>query len=480
MAFNSLAFLIFFPTVCLLATLISPICCKTANAAKLLRLRHIMLLIASYVFYGWWNWKFCFLMLLLTAVAYFCAEAHDKNGKKWPIYVGVIFPLFVLGLFKYYNFFVESFCDAFGIMQAGTLNIILPVGISFYTFQSLSYTIDVYRGKIKTDHDFVRLALYIAFFPQLVAGPIVKAGDFLPQLYEDRQISMRNIELGVQYFAFGLFKKIVLADNISVFVDAVFRAPEAYSAVTILLSAFAYSIQIYCDFSGYSDMAVGCAKVLGYDLTRNFNIPFIARNISDLWKRWHISLSTWLMEYLYIPLGGSRRGTARAYLNLFLTMVLGGLWHGANWTFVLWGALNGMALGLHKYLTRNKPKNAAPSRNPIFAFLSILTTFTFFALTAMIFRADTISKALSMLWSIFTLADGLTHISFWAVVGLVLIFGGSIIAIIKSRREGMVAQGFYPTVPLDKVWGLAVFFTFVGLTLALAYTGESPFIYFQF
>ncbi len=480
MQFNSLAFLIFFPTVAALAALLSPVCIKGIGAERLLRLRHIMLLVASYVFYGWWNWKCCFLMLMMTAVAYFCAIENENSGKKLPVYIGVIFPLLILGIFKYFNFFVDSFCAAFGIVRAGTLNILLPVGISFYTFQSLSYTIDVSRRKLKAERDFIRLALYIAFFPQLVAGPIVKAGDFLPQLYEDRRISLRNIELGVQYFAFGLFKKIVLADNLSVFVDAVFRAPEAYSAVTILLSAYAYSVQIYCDFSGYSDMAVGCARVLGYDLTRNFNLPFMSRNISILWKRWHMSLSTWLHEYLYIPLGGNRKGIVRSYINLILTMVLGGLWHGANWTFVLWGALNGIALGLHKYLTRKRPKNDPGCRNPIFVFLSVVCTFTFFALTAMIFRADSIGTAIHMLMAIFTLSPGITHISFWAVAGIALTYICGIAAAVKSRREGTGLQGFYPTVPLDRVWGLAVFFIFVGLTLGLAYTGESPFIYFQF
>ena len=213
MQFNSLAFLVFFPIVCALAALL--------RGEKHMRIRHIMLLIASYVFYGWWNWKFCFLMLLMSVVAYICAIAYSRSGKKLPVYIGVIFPLIVLGVFKYFNFFVGSFCDAFGIANPGTLNIILPVGISFYSFQAVGYILDVYRGKIAAEKSFIKFALFIAVFFKLAQGPIVKAADFLPQLSEDRNISLRGIELGVQYFAFGLFKKIVLADNISVFVDAV-------------------------------------------------------------------------------------------------------------------------------------------------------------------------------------------------------------------------------------------------------------------
>ncbi len=479
MQFNSLSFLIFFPIVALLATLMSPICLKRVDAGKLLRLRHIMLLLASYVFYGWWNWKFCFLMLLMTAVAYFCAVENEKSSSRLALYIGVVFPLVILGIFKYFNFFVDSFCHAFGIVRAGTLDIILPVGISFYTFQSLSYTIDVHRGKLKAEHDFIRLALYIAFFPQLVAGPIVKAGDFIPQLYEDRRISLKNIELGVQFFAFGLFKKIVLADNISVFVDAVHQAPGAYSAVTLILAVYAYALQIYFDFSGYSDMAVGCARVLGYELTRNFNLPYFSRNVSEFWKRWHISLSSWLQEYLYISLGGNRRGRRKTYINLMLTMLIGGLWHGANWTFVLWGGLHGTALIVHKIFARSmKARGHSPSA--LGTVISTFCTASFASLCFMVFRADSISSAIDYFIAMVTWQQGITHISFWAVTAIVLTLAASLCAIIKSRRNGSSFQGYYPTVALDRVWGLAIFFIFIGLTLGLAYTGESPFIYFQF
>jgi alginate O-acetyltransferase complex protein AlgI len=263
-------------------------------------LRHGILLAASYIFYGWWDWRFCSLMLILTIVAYFSALQIGKQiyARRYVI-LGVAVPLIILGIFKYFNFFVSSFSRVFGIHSAGSLQIILPVGISFYTFQSLSYTIDVYRRKIVPEKDFIKLALYIAFFPQLVAGPIVRASDFLPQLEEDRNINIDNFKIGIQIFAFGLFKKIVIADWLSVFVDDVFRTPNAFHAISLILAVIAYAIQIYFDFSGYSDMAIGCAKCLGYDFVRNFNMPYISRNITEFWRRWHISLSSWLKEYLY-------------------------------------------------------------------------------------------------------------------------------------------------------------------------------------
>lgn len=472
MQFNSLAFLVFFPIVCALAAIF--------RAEKHMRLRHIMLLIASYVFYGWWNWKFCFLMLLMSAVAYLCALSHSRSGRKLPVYIGVIFPLIVLGVFKYFNFFVGSFCAAFGIANPGTLNIILPVGISFYSFQAVGYVLDVHRGRIAAEKSFIKFALFIAFFFKLAQGPIVKAADFLPQLSEDRNISLRGMELGLQYFAFGLFKKIVLADNISVFVDAVNQAPEAYSALTLILAVYAYGLQLYLDFSGYSDMAVGCAKCLGYELPRNFNLPYLAKNVSEFWKRWHISLSTWLQDYLYISLGGNRCSRARKNLNLFLTMAIGGLWHGANWTLVLWGVLHGAALVLHKEFSRIMKAHGRNTPTALGTALSVFLTASFTCFCFMLFKTETIGKAWQYLVCIFTWQQGVTHISFWAVTALILTALASLAAAIRSRKNGSGLEGYYPTVSLNSISGLVIFFCFVGLTLGLAYTGETPFIYFQF
>ncbi len=479
MVFNSLPFVIFFAIVCGLMALTNWNRVKALLPWPVNSLRHVLLLLASYVFYGWWNWKCCFLMLGLTVVAYVCAAAYEKDGRKLWVTLGVIAPLVILGIFKYFNFFVDSFCALLGLSRAGSLNILLPVGISFYTFQSLSYTIDVYRGKLPAEKSFVNVALYIAFFPQLVAGPIVKAGEYLPQLREDRNISLSNLQQGVQCFVLGLFKKVVLADNISVFVDAVYDCPAAFHAVTVLLAVAAYSIQIYCDFSGYSDMAVGCAKCLGYDLPRNFNLPYISKNVTEFWKRWHISLSTWLMEYLYFPLGGNRKGTVRRYINLMLTMLIGGLWHGASWTFVAWGGLHGLALCVHKLFLK-AAQGREKKDNALLSALSVLATFCFVSLCWVFFRAGDFATAMRVFQAIFTWQQGVIHLSSWAILGLACVALATLAAVLRSKKRGGPIDGFYPRVKLSTIPGLLVFFLFVGLTLGLAYTGENPFIYFQF
>lgn len=479
MVFNSLTFAVFFTLVCALMALTNGKKLQALLPWPVNSLRHVILLLASYVFYGWWNWKCCFLMLGLTLVAYGCAAAYERDGKKLWVTLGVVMPLVILGIFKYFNFFVDSFCALFGLTRAGSLNILLPVGISFYTFQSLSYTIDVYRGKIRAEKSFVNVALYIAFFPQLVAGPIVKAGEYLPQLREDRNISPDNLQQGLQCFALGLFKKAVIADNISVFVDAVYDCPAAFHAVTVLLAVAAYSVQIYCDFSGYSDMAVGCARCLGYDLPRNFNLPYLSKNVTEFWKRWHISLSTWLMEYLYFPLGGNRKGTARRYLNLMLTMLIGGLWHGAAWTFVAWGGLHGLALCVHKLFLK-ATQGREKKENPFLSALSMLATFCFTSLCWIFFRSGDFATALAVFKAIFTWQPGVIHLSSWAIFGLTCVALASLAAALRSRKRGGPVEGFYPLVKLSTIPGLTVFFLFVGLTLGLAYTGENPFIYFQF
>ena len=476
MQFNSLAFLIFFSLVCLLMALTNTPRFRSLPAARRMRLRHWLLLIASYVFYGWWNWKCCFLMLGLTLAAWVCSLVWTRTRRKAAVVLGVVIPLLILGIFKYFNFFVDSFCQLFGIARAGSLSILLPVGISFYTFQSLSYTIDVYRGRIEAEEDFVRTALYISFFPQLVAGPIVKAGDFLPQLREERNITLSGLERGVQIAAFGLFKKVVLADNISVFVDAVHQTPSAFSAFTLLLAGYAYLIQIYCDFSGYSDIAVGCAHILGYRLPRNFNLPYLSRNPGEFWSRWHISLSSWLRDYLYIPLGGNRRGLARTYVNLMLTMILGGLWHGAAWNFVAWGALQGIGLCVHRLWSARRKGASSTLGTAVCVFL----TFSWNCLCQIFFRAASLGKAWQIVRGILTWQHGVTFVSFWAVVGLALTAAAELAAVRRSGRLGTPLDGYYPTVRLDRFGGLFLFFSFIGLTLALAYTGQSPFIYFQF
>ncbi len=480
MVFNSIAFVVFFAIVCSLCGLTSlPLIQKLCDK-HLLTVRHSILLIASYIFYGWWDWRFAFLMLGLTAIAYLCSLWLKRTGKKAFLYLGVIIPLLALGVFKYFNFFIDSFVDLFHIQNVATLNIILPVGISFYTFQSLSYTLDVHRGNVKMETSFLKVALYISFFPQLVAGPIVKANDFLPQLYEDRNITWKGFQEGIQIFAFGLFKKIVLADQISVCVDTVFNSPTQFNGLSLLMAVVAYSIQIYCDFSGYSDMAIGCAKCLGYDLMRNFNMPYISRNISEFWKRWHISLSTWLMEYLYFPLGGNRKGTTRTYINLFLTMLIGGLWHGAAWTFVAWGALHGLALCVHKIwmkITRHDKHYKGTFFGNLF---SGVITYGFVLLCWVFFRANTFTAAWQVIKGICTWQSGILYVSSWTILGIVLVGTFTLIAYLRSRRNQKPAEGYYPLVNLNSIWGMTLVLIAFGLALGLAYTGSNPFIYFQF
>lgn len=463
MSFASLDFLIFFSVV-LVAVLFLQ---RLKNALY----KELFLLAASYFFYGYWDWRFCFLLLFVTVASYITALFANK---KLALAVGVVVPLVVLGFFKYFNFFLDSF-ESLINKDIGTLAIILPVGISFYTFQALSYVIDVKRGKIPAEKSFIRLALYISFFPQLVAGPIVKASEFLPQLRQDRRITLKNVEIGIQLMLFGLAKKIVIADHLSVFVDDVFNTPAAYSWISIILAVISYSIQIYFDFSGYSDIAIGCAKCFGYDFCPNFNMPYISENVTVFWRRWHISLSTWLREYLYIPLGGNRKGKARQCINLFITMLLGGLWHGASWTFVFWGALHGGALCIDKFIPKKK------KRKTIFRVLSAFGTFLFVSFTWIFFRSDSFSNAWLIIKGIFTLQDGIIQPFFWTFIAIVVVCIGTIVAIIRAKKHNEYeVGGFYPLLDLNTVLGLTVLFIVCGLILGLAFTGEHPFVYFQF
>ncbi len=290
---------------------------------------------------------------------------------------------------------------------------------------------------------------------------------------EDRKVTLKGLEYGVQLMVFGLFKKIVLADHISVFVDDIFHAPTAYSWGTLILAIVSYSLQIYFDFSGYSDIAIGCAKCFGYDFLPNFNLPYISQNVTEFWRRWHISLSTWLKEYLYIPLGGNRKGKARQYFNLFVTMLLGGLWHGANWTFVFWGALNGLALCLDKLRKRNA--------STIFGkIVGIATTYCFITFTWIFFRADTFGTAWSVIKGIFTLQSGIVQNFMWSYVSILFIVIATAFAVLKSKKKEATVNGYYPIVSLNSFWGLVAFFIACGMLVALAFTGEAPFVYFQF
>ncbi|MBR7187737.1 MAG: MBOAT family protein [Clostridia bacterium] len=466
MSFVSIPFFVFFAVVLILQCLL-----------RKPRARHVVLLAASYVFYGWWDWRFCGLMLFVTAIAYVTALAIERRrGDKAPLVIGVVAPLAALFVFKYANFFLDGFCALFRIQRASALRIILPVGISFYTFQSLSYTIDVYRGKLRACRDPVRFALYVSFFPQLVAGPIVKANEFMPQLDEDRRPTPARVSRGLTEFFFGAFKKAVLADNIAVFSDAVFGAVGAYGSATVALAVVAYALQIYFDFSGYSDMATGAARCLGYDLPVNFDLPYIARNVSEFWKRWHISLSSWLMQYLYIPLGGNRRGKVRTYVNLMVTMILGGLWHGADMSFVIWGLLHGAALCAHKAYSRRHPPKPGRWRR---AAASALTV-AWVTLLWVFFRAENMGHAMLILRRLFQFAPGVEQLSVWTIAGVALLAGGTFWCARGCRSQADGVHGRLPDLALGTFWGALGFTLLAGFTIILMYTGVSPFIYFQF
>ncbi|MBL8820402.1 MAG: MBOAT family protein, partial [Planctomyces sp.] len=349
MVFNSLVFGVFIIIVLPVVLLLN----------RYPRARNGFILVASYFFYGWWDWRFLGLFILTTLVDYSCSLgmmlADGQEGgelrRKILMRISIISNLSILGFFKYWGFFVESakeFLTSINLdVDLPVLRVVLPVGISFYTFQTMSYTIDVYRRAIPAERNLITFAAYLSFFPQLVAGPIERASHLIPQFKVSRSLSLEAFYQGVFQIGWGLFKKVVIADNVSGVADVLF-ASESPGGLDVILGVIAFSIQVYADFSGYSDIACGLARCMGFDLMANFRQPFFATNPSDFWRRWHISLSTWLRDYLYIPLGGNRSGNTRTNLNLMITMILGGLWHGAAWTFVAWGTYHGLLLVAHR------------------------------------------------------------------------------------------------------------------------------------
>ena len=396
MLFNSLPFLIFFPCVFVL------------YYALPFRFRKYMLLAASYYFYMCWKPEFIVLILFSTLVDYFCGlgMARYPGRKKWLLALSLTMNLGLLFFFKYLNFFGETLtalCRAVSIpFSAPALNIILPVGISFYTFQTLSYTLDVYRGRLEPERDFVTFALFVSFFPQLVAGPIEKASNLLPQLKEEHRFTYENTSWGAKLMAWGFFKKMVVADQLAVLlVDPVYPNPGSYEGGILVLATCAFAFQIYCDFGGYSDIARGCARMMGVRLMVNFKSPyFFSHSIGNYWQRNHISLSQWFTEYVYIPLGGSRKGRLKQYWFTTITFFLSGLWHGAEWSFVVWGLLQALYLNLERLCRRPKE----PPRSPPLRLLAILTTFGLSCFSLIFFRAANIGEALYVvrhsLWGI--------------------------------------------------------------------------------
>lgn len=386
MLFNTLSYFWF---VCLVFSLYWFVFRKSFKA------QNYLLFASSYCFYGWWDIRFLILIFISSSVDYFLGRAifHQTETIKRKLLLGlcIVLNIGILGFFKYYNFFIESFSALIAELglnwQLKTLKIILPVGISFYTFQSLSYSIDVYRRNIRPTNDFISFMTFVSFFPQLVAGPIERASNLLPQFLKERQFQTEKIISGFRFILYGLFKKMVIADRLGYFVDQIYSNPTSHDGITLIAATFMFGIQIYCDFSGYSDIAIGSARLLGFDLLQNFRTPYLAKSIQDFWRRWHISLSTWFRDYIYIPIGGNQVSQMRWIFNVLLTFTISGLWHGASATFVIWGFLHGLYLVIEKFVRLPR----------IISGLNLLTTFIVVNLTWVFFRAESISQSMEII-----------------------------------------------------------------------------------
>ncbi len=444
--------------------------------------RKIWLLAASYVFYGTWDWRFLGLLLFSTVLDYSVGLGLERPGarrKLW-LWTSLIGNLGLLGFFKYYNFFVDSAVDFLALLgfqaHRPTLQIILPVGISFYTFQTLSYGLDVYFRKLKATRSLLDFSLFVAFFPQLVAGPIVRASDFLPQLAQKKSFATIDVRHALVLFLIGFFKKACVSDTIAPFVDRYFAAPELYDTLSSYLALLGYAIQAYCDFSGYSDMAIACAWLFGYELGVNFAMPLLSRDLQELWRRWHISLTTWMRDYLYIPMGGNRGGRWKSYRNLMATTLLGGLWHGAAWGYVTWGGLHGLGLCLLRARDEFVPKLRMPERWPwLITPISVAATVWYFCLCLVPFRSQSYDGFWTTMKS-FVLLDGAGSESLGARLLVLYAVLGAIHVLAKvSSRHVTALWRALPT------WafclGLGVLSAVV---LWMVPTNARPFIYFQF
>ncbi len=397
MLFNSIEFLFFLPIVFLLYWFIF----------KTWKWQNLLVVVASYVFYGWWDWRFLLLIAFTSLCSYICGLLIEKykggadNKSKLFSAFNIIVNLLILGVFKYYNFFAESFSALFGLMgyEMGwvTLNLILPVGISFYTFQALSYSIDVYRGNIKASRDIVEFFAYISFFPQLVAGPIERATNLLPQFQKERTFDSSVAVDGCRQMLWGFFKKIVIADNIAEIVNHYWSNYTECNGISLFVLAILFAFQIYCDFSGYSDIAIGCAHLFGFNLKQNFNFPYFARNLSEFWRRWHISLMTWFRDYVYFPLGGSRVEKWKIIRNTMIVFLISGLWHGANWTFVCWGLYQAVIISLYILFSINTKTKEISSEGHLFPTIKdgsrMLLTFVLVVIGWIIFRSENLGQA---------------------------------------------------------------------------------------
>lgn len=474
MLFNSLTFFIFLVAVFLVYWLLNR---KSQN---------LWLLVSSYFFYAWWDWRFLFLILFSSLVDFFSGKLIDKSNdpkkRKMFLVISLISNLGLLGFFKYFNFFIDSFQSllmSFGFPESSlfTLTIILPVGISFYTFQSMTYTIDIYRKKMKHTENIISFLSYVSFFPQLVAGPIERAKNLLPQFLKNRSFDIPKIKDGLRQILWGLFKKIVIADSLAIVVTKVYSNVGMASGWELLIATLFFSFQIYCDFSGYSDIAIGSARLFGFDLSRNFFYPYFSRNIVEFWHRWHITLSKWFRDYVFIPLGGSRvEGKLRYFMNIMITFIISGLWHGANWTFIMWGSFHGLLYTIFVGIggLKNKKTKNLKTRK-IFEIPYILITFLFVAFLWIFFRTETITDSFVVIYKIFS-GFSLDNIGFiypkrwFIIVALIIVewFG-------QNRNYALAMVDRYPIMVR---W--SVYYAIIIAIIILGVFEYKPFIYFQF
>lgn len=459
-----------------------------------------LLLAFSYLTMGMYDIRFCLCMAGVTVLTYFAGLAISQaSGKRKHTLTTITAAalLAILGVFKYLNFFMTALYSAAGRTWT-ELHIILPLGISFYIFSALGYILDVAWGNIRVEHSLLDMALFLAFFPKQVCGPIVNARDFLPQLKEDRRITRAGFAAGIQIFMFGMFKKIVLADHLSVFVNGVYFAPAAYGTATVWLAVFSYFLQLYFDFSGYSDMAIGVSRILGYDISPNFNLPFVARNISDFWDRWHISLTSWLNAYLFNPIALKlKRSVAKwpkeyrktfkklpTYTTMGITFLVSGLWHGAGFTYLVWGALHGALSVLHDIYAswmKKHHRDFARSKSKAILAVDVLANYIAINLIQVFFRADSVPQALFILRRMFTVQAGIEYPCSWSFFAAAVLLAATLAACRRAKKQGLAAaEGYYPIFDLGTVRGLTCFFVLCGVTAMLAYTGENYFAYAEF
>jgi len=477
MLFNSFEFAIYLPVIFILYWFVSQ---------RNLKAQNLLLLVASYVFYGWWDWRFLSLLAFSSLVDYFVGvgftRIDDSHRRKLLLLASICVNLGFLGFFKYYNFFAESFADVFTLLgkpiEVSRLNIILPVGISFYTFQTLSYSIDCYKRKLEPTKDFVAFFAFVSFFPQLVAGPIERASNLLPQFYKKRIFNAELAQDGFRQIIWGLFKKVVIADTCAQYVNDIFDNYPEYSGATVALGIIYFSFQIYGDFSGYSDIAIGTARLFGFDLMRNFAYPYFSRDIAEFWRRWHISLSTWFRDYLYIPLGGSRGGLWHKIRNTFIIFIVSGFWHGANWTFIVWGALNALYYMPIMLLKRNRKNLEIVGENRWYPSLrevvNLLITFTMAAFAWIFFRAQNLTEAFSYINKMITGGIGIDKLEIQRysfeilpLIGILLLF------------EWFARKRMHPLNPGRWMWPKIAMVIMLIMALG-SYSSLQDFIYFQF